>query len=130
VMVYIHGGAMSEGAGHISAQHETVKIAELATREDMGVVVVSIGYRLNFFGFLACNDLLEEREGDESMFNQGLRDQRNAFLWIKKFIRGFGGDPENITAFGESAGSVSISLHLCSNVPIFNRAILQSGTAA
>ena len=73
----------------------------------MGVVVVNIGYRLNWFRFLACQDLIDEAEEEDRLgmrrvpvFNYGLRDQRNAFAWIKQNISGFGGDPNNITAFG------------------------------
>ncbi|MCJ1386196.1 hypothetical protein MMC17_009322 [Xylographa soralifera] len=128
VMVYVHGGAFSEGAGHVSAMHETVKMVELAARENMGVVMVSIGYRLNWLGFLTCRDLVEENQkSDEPVLNYGLHDQRNAFKWIKKYISGFGGDPNSVTAFGESAGSISIAYHMCSNIPLFERAIMQSG---
>ena len=128
VMVYVHGGAFSEGAGHVSAMHETVKMAELATRENMGVVMVSVGYRLNWHGFLTCRDLVEENQkSEEPALNYGLHDQRNAFKWIKKYISGFGGDPTNVTAFGESAGSISLAYHMCSNVPLFERVIMQSG---
>jgi carboxylesterase type B len=131
VMVYVHGGALTEGKGHVSAQHETVKMAELASSEGMGVVLVSIGYRLNWQGFATSRDLLEEaRELGEPAFNYGLRDQRNAFLWIKDMIAGFGGNPADITAFGESAGAVSLYMHACSDVPLFNRVVFQSGSAA
>lgn len=130
VLVYVHGGGIIEGKGHVSALHDTTKMAELAAQESMDVVVVSIGYRLNWQGFIACHDLLDEaRENGEPAFNYGLRDQRNAFLWIQKHIAGFGGDPDNITAFGESAGSVSLFMHACSDVPLFHRVIIQSGTA-
>lgn len=54
-------------------------------------------------------------------------DQKNAFLWIKEFIAGFGGDPENITAFGESAGSGVICEQMCSTIPLFRRAVLIAG---
>lgn len=135
VMVYVHGGALEEGAGHISALNETVKMTDMAEAENTGVVVVSIGYRLNWFGFIACQDLVDEARGESQLgesdlplFNYGLRDQRNAFLWVKENISGFGGDPDNITAFGESAGAISLSLHLCSDVPLFHRVILQSGS--
>ncbi|OIW32817.1 COesterase-domain-containing protein [Coniochaeta ligniaria NRRL 30616] len=76
-------------------------------------------------------DLVDEaKENNEPLCNFGLHNQRNAFRWIHKHIAGFGGDPGNITAFGESAGSVSLCLHMCSTVPLFRRAILQSGTPA
>src|ERR1700759_1040616 len=106
-------------------------------------------YRVNWFGFIACQvlrpklsilrlgpfltlvvqDLVNEATtNQDSPCNFGLQDQRNAFLWIQKHIAGFGGDPNNITAFGESAGSVSLGLHMLSTVPLFKRVILQSGT--
>lgn len=57
-------------------------------------------------------------------------DQRTAFFWIHRFISGFGGNPKRISAFGESAGSGSIALHMSTSVPLFNRAILMSATTA
>ncbi|OQE77540.1 hypothetical protein PENNAL_c0060G03466 [Penicillium nalgiovense] len=129
VLVYMHGGGFVEGKGHVSALHDTTKMTEMAAHESMDVVIVSIGYRLNWQGFVACYDLLEEaRENGEHAFNYGMRDQRNAFLWIQRHIAGFGGDPGNITAFGESAGAASLYMHACSDVPLFNRVIIQSGS--
>ncbi|KAL4983722.1 Alpha/Beta hydrolase protein [Aspergillus falconensis] len=129
VLVYVHGGGLIEGKGHVSALHDTTKMTELAAREGMGVVIVSIGYRLNWQGCIACHDLLEEaKENGEPPFNYGLRDQRNGFLWIQKHITGFGGDPDNITAFGESGGAISLFLQTCSNIPLFHRVILQSNS--
>ncbi|CAP79892.1 Para-nitrobenzyl esterase [Penicillium chrysogenum] len=129
VLVYVHGGGFVEGKGHVSALHDMTKMTELAAHESMDVVIVSIGYRLNWQGFVACYDLLEEaRENGEHAFNYGMRDQRNAFLWIQRHIAGFGGDPGNITAFGESAGAASLYMHACSDVPLFNRVIIQSGS--
>ncbi|KAJ5689396.1 Carboxylesterase type B [Penicillium macrosclerotiorum] len=129
VLVYVHGGGFIEGKGHVSALHDTTKMAELAAQEGMDVVIVSIGYRLNWQGAIASYDLLEEaKENGEPPFNYGLRDQRNAFFWIRKYIQGFGGDPDNITAFGESAGAISLFAHACSDAPLFHRVIIQSGT--
>ncbi|KAL2861225.1 Alpha/Beta hydrolase protein [Aspergillus lucknowensis] len=129
VMVYVHGGGFVEGTGHISALHDTTKMAELAAHEGMDVVIVSIGYRLNWQGFIACTDLLDEsRERGEPAFNYGLRDQRTAFRWIREHIAGFGGDADNITAFGESAGAISLYIHGCTDVPLFRRVIIGSGT--
>ncbi|KAL2826701.1 Alpha/Beta hydrolase protein [Aspergillus cavernicola] len=129
VLVYVHGGGFIEGKGHVSALHDTTKMAALAAHEAMDVVIVSIGYRVNWQGFIACSDLLDEaREKGEPAFNYGLRDQRNAFLWIRNHIAGFGGDPDNLTAFGESAGAASLFIHACSEVPLFRRVIIQSGS--
>jgi carboxylesterase type B len=76
-------------------------------------------------------DLLDEaKANNEPPSNFGLHDQRNSFLWVKRFISGFGGNPFHVTAFGESAGSGSIALQMCSDVPLFNRAMLQSATTA
>lgn len=130
VLVYVHGGGFIEGKGHVSALHDTTKMAELAAQEGNDVVIVSIGYRLNWQGFITCYDLLEEaRENGEPAFIYGLRDQRNSFLWVQRHIAGFGGDPENITAFGESGGAASLFMHACSDVPVFRRVIIQSGSA-
>lgn len=91
----------------------------LVTKSDGLVVLIRI-----------LQDLLDEaaRLGEPAC-NFGLRDQRAAFLWIQKHISDFGGDAGEITAFGESAGSVSLWLHMCSTEPLFKRAALLSGTA-
>ncbi|KAM6520250.1 hypothetical protein FALCPG4_013799 [Fusarium falciforme] len=72
----------------------------------------------------------EAEKASENPCNFALYDQRLAFLWVQRFISGFGGDVNRITAFGESAGSASLCFHLSSDVPLFNRVVLQSGTAA
>ncbi|KAK6343409.1 hypothetical protein TWF730_010998 [Orbilia blumenaviensis] len=133
VLVYIHGGAFTEGAGHISSMHETIRLASFSiTDSSTPTILVSIGYRLGAFAGLTSQDLLDEaiENGDEDVFNQGLFDQRKALLWIKKFIGGFGGDEDRVTVFGESAGSVSIALHLLADVPLFSRCAMQSGNIA
>lgn len=131
VMVYIHGGAWSEGAGHISALHDTSRMAALSALEDTPVIFASIGYRLNWFGFLNSHDLIEEAvEEDGSSnraFNVGLQDQITALRWLRRNIAGFGGDADQITVFGESAGSGSIAMLLCQDEKLFNRAVMQSG---
>jgi carboxylesterase type B len=89
----------------------------------------SCSYRINWQGFLACQDLIDEAKAlGQAPSNFGLYDQRAAFQWVQKYIPGFGGNGEDVTAFGESAGSVSLALQMCSNVPLFQRAVLQSGT--
>ena len=104
----------------------------------MQVVTVNIGYRLNWLGSLVCQDMLDEYQQLQSSdpvivsphgpFNLLIQDQRNPFAWIPKYIAGFGGDPNNITAFGESTGSILLIYHIYgSDTRLFNRAILQSG---
>eukprot|EP00058_Branchiostoma_floridae_P021518 XP_002607008.1 hypothetical protein BRAFLDRAFT_200636 [Branchiostoma floridae] len=115
VLFWIHGGSLSMGMGAFPG------LESLAAHQD--VVVVSINYRLGVLGFLST--------GDENMpGNYGFLDQVRAMVWVKDNIRNFGGDPERVTIFGESAGGVSVSYHLLSPLSkgLFQRAISQSGT--
>lgn len=123
VMVWIHGGAFILGSGSTSLYSGE----QLATRGD--VVVVTINYRLGALGFLCWKDLCVGP--DVPPTNLGLRDQLAALEWVRANIERFGGDPENVTVFGESAGAMSIGTLL--GVPaargLFHKAILQSGAA-
>lgn len=87
--------------------------------------MVSFNYRLNIFGFLSFNDPKVGIPG-----NAGLKDQNLALKWIKRNIHHFGGDPNNITLCGESAGSASVNYHMISPMSngLFNRAIIMSGS--
>ena len=89
------------------------------------VIVVSIEYRVESLGFLYLGT-------NDAPGNQGLHDQLLAIEWVNKNIRNFGGDPQRITLFGESAGAVSVGLHLLSpkSRPLFNNAILESSGAS
>ncbi|MFD1443470.1 carboxylesterase/lipase family protein [Thermoactinomyces vulgaris] len=124
VLFWIHGGAYQFGSGS-SPWYDG---AEFAKNGD--VVVVTINYRLNVFGFLH----LEDWFGDEfaASGNLGILDQVAALRWVKENISAFGGDPEQITIFGESAGagSVGVLLSLPETKGLFQRAILQSGSGA
>ncbi|MBU9767075.1 carboxylesterase family protein [Mycobacterium sp. TNTM28] len=113
VMVWFHGGAYVSGSGE-SPKYD----AGLLAREG-DVVVVNVSYRLGIFGFLTP-------VGEE---NLGLRDQLLALNWVSDNIAAFGGDPDNVTAFGQSAGADSVlKLMLCdASAGLFHRAILQSG---
>lgn len=124
VMVWVHGGSYSMGSGS-EPLFDGVKLA----RE--GVVVVTLNYRLGIFGFLAHPGLTKESPNNSSS-NYGLLDQIQAFEWIRDNIAAFGGDPQNVTAFGVSAGSASLSLLLTSPLAnqLFQRAILHSPGAA
>lgn len=85
----------------------------------------SCSYRTNTFGFLTSSEM--KQFGAHG--NYGIKDQINAFLWIQKFIAGFGGDPENVTAIGESCGGVSATLLLHSRETLFRRVVSMGGHA-
>ncbi len=93
-----------------------------------GVVVVTVGYRLNCFGFLCHPEITAE--APEAPANFGFLDQQCATRWVKRNIASFGGDPENITIGGQSAGGMSVCAQMTSptNHGLFQRAIVQSGT--
>lgn len=90
------------------------------------VILVSFNYRVNALGFLSLDDPLLDVPG-----NAGLKDQLMALKWIKENIKNFGGDPDNVTLFGTSAGGASVHYHLISEKSkgLFHRAILMSGTS-
>jgi para-nitrobenzyl esterase len=122
VMVWIHGGSLTAGSGS-----ETLYQGDrLAGREQ--VVVVTINYRLGFLGFLALPALSKE-DPQGSSGNYGLQDQIAALQWVKRNIQSFGGDPNNVTIFGESAGGWSVCNLLASPLAakLFAHAILESG---
>lgn len=121
VMVWIHGGANVNGWSY----EPNYRGRELAA---MGAVVVSIQYRLGVFGFLAYPSLSAESP-NASSGNYGILDQIEALRWIQTHIDRFGGDPGNVTLFGESAGAGDIAYLLLSPLArgLFHRAISQSG---
>jgi para-nitrobenzyl esterase len=122
VMVFLYGGAFIGG----SAAYPLYDGARLAKE---GVVVVGLNYRVGIFGFLAHPRLSAESPQHVSG-NYGLLDQLAALRWVKDNIEAFGGDRNNVTVFGESAGAVSIAVLLTSPLSkgLFERAILQSPT--
>ena len=121
VMVWIHGGGLVTGAGSDYP-------GELLSSK--GVVLVTANYRLGPFGFLALPDLTAESPQGVSG-NQGLRDQVAALAWVRDNIAQFGGDPGNVTIFGESAGALSMSLLQATPLAagLVHRVIGQSGGA-
>ena len=121
VMVWIHGGALTRGSGSLPVYDGT----NLARR---GVVVVTINYRLGPFGFLA-HPALSKESPHGSSGNYGILDQIAALQWVQKHIAGFGGDPDRVTIFGESAGSWSVCSLVATPLAkgLFHRAIGQSG---
>jgi len=121
VMVWIHGGTLIWGSGH-SKMYDGQEFAK------RGVILVSINYRLGALGYLAHPELSQESP-DNISGNYGLLDQIAALQWVRKNIAAFGGDPRNVTIFGESAGALSVEYLLASPRArgTFDRAIVQSG---
>jgi para-nitrobenzyl esterase len=123
VMVWIHGGGLVNGSG-TAALYDGSALARL------GVVVVTINYRLGRFGFFAHPALTAEARG-APVANYGLMDQMAALQWVRRNISAFGGDPSQVTLFGESAGGASVD-RLMMMAPargLFARAISESGVA-
>jgi para-nitrobenzyl esterase len=118
VMVWIHGGAMVAGSGN------WYDPTPLVTKGD--VIVVTLNYRLGALGFFGHQAL--DAEGHLNA-NYGLMDQQFALRWVKRTIAKFGGDPNRVTIFGESAGGLSVFSNLASPTAagLFHRAIAQSG---
>lgn len=108
VELWLHGGWFQMGDPSHGADMDPT---ELISTGGLGAVVVAIGYRLNIFGFLAGHALLEE-SGGASAGNFGLWDQRLAIDWVKAHIGLFGGDPDNITLAGRSAGAYSVEAQM------------------
>src|SRR5262245_8721122 len=119
VMFWIHGGGLVVG------ESDGYDPARLVAQD---VVVVTINYRLGELGFLAHPALAAESPTGASG-NYGLMDQQAAMRWVERNIRAFGGDPDNVTIFGESAGGLSVHSQLSSPLAggLFHRAIVQSG---
>lgn len=124
VFVWVHGGGLSVGSNSWP-QYNLQRFVERSVESGKPVVAVSLNYRLGLFGFAASEEL-------GAPGNMGYKDQVLAFRWVKKHIAGFGGDPENITAAGESAGGISLSTLISANVgseALFDRVIIMSGDA-
>ncbi|HEX2594097.1 MAG TPA: carboxylesterase/lipase family protein [Rhizomicrobium sp.] len=121
VMVWIHGGAFMTGAG-------SLPVYDGAALARKGVVVVTINYRLGVLGYFAHPELIAEAQGGICA-NFGTTDQIEALRWVKNNIAAFGGDPDNVTIFGQSAGAMSVSMLMTTPMSkgLFHRAIGQSG---
>ena len=116
ILLWIHGGAFTEGDANALTDPQYLL--------DQDVLFVSIHYRLGLLGFLAVEN------STDLTGNLGLKDQQEAMRWVQRNIAFFGGDPEKVTIFGESAGAVSVHDHILSPTGkgLFRAAILQSGT--
>jgi para-nitrobenzyl esterase len=123
VMVWIHGGSLAFGSGGQSLYNGN------ALAKD-SVIVVTINYRLGPLGFLAHPALTDE-SFEQSSGNYGILDQIAALEWVRSNIRRFGGNPDNVTIFGQSAGGLSVAVLMSSHraAGLFQRAVCQSGAA-
>jgi para-nitrobenzyl esterase len=121
VMVWIHGGAFVFGSGS-RPEFSGVQFAK------QGVILVTFNYRLGRLGFFAFPALSREHP-EELKGNYAYMDQIAALKWVQQNIAAFGGDPKNVTIFGESAGGVSVHIHLTSprSRGLFHKAIIESG---
>lgn len=121
VMVFFHGGGFTGGSGDV------YDADALASEND--VIVVTVNYRLGALGMFAHPALDGE---DHVVANYGLLDQQQSLRWVRDNIAAFGGDPGNVTVFGESAGAIAIYAHIASplGAGLFQKAIIQSGAPA
>ena len=123
VMVWIHGGAFEAG-GTVDPMFDCVNFL----KENPDVIVVTIAYRLGVMGFLHLSHLPDGKDYQDSQ-NLGLLDQKMALKWVHENIAAFGGDPDNVTIFGESAGAASCSMQplVPGSQKYFKRLIAESG---
>jgi para-nitrobenzyl esterase len=123
VMVWIYGGGFT-GGGTSEPRQDGEKLTH------KGVIVVSMNYRLGIFGFMATHELVAE-DAHHSAGNYGLMDQLACLQWVRRNAASFGGDPGNVTIFGESAGSFAVSAQMASPLAqgLFVHAIGESGGA-
>ncbi|CBX95803.1 hypothetical protein IAQ61_004638 [Plenodomus lingam] len=122
VYVFIHGGGFAVGSSWYP-HYDPAPLIRLSKEKKKPMIGITINYRLGAPGFLTSEEL--RKAGYEP--NNGLRDQRLALKWVKKFVGGFGGNPDEITTVGESAGGLSVTMHLCSKEPLMKRCLSTGG---
>ncbi|KAL2917118.1 hypothetical protein HK105_203182 [Polyrhizophydium stewartii] len=123
VTVYIYGGGFNDGYNNMPI-YDGAAVIKAQPKGQKSIVVVP-NYRTNIFGFATSNELLAE--GD---VNVGILDQKAVFEWVRSNIAKFGGNPNKVTAWGESAGAITIATHMVSGdvtKPLFDAAIIESG---
>ncbi|KAK5827838.1 Alpha/Beta hydrolase protein [Linnemannia elongata] len=142
VLVWIHGGGMRNGANSVPL-YECSDLVLESIEQNKPMIVVTLNYRLNYFGFLSSKELLLDAQQhaktlpanqwyDGSVGNWGTLDQILGLEWIRDHIGAFSGNPSRVTIMGESGGSIAVSyLHLIPQARgLFRRSILQSGAAS
>lgn len=129
VMAWVHGGSLIFGSASYSI-YDGVNLVSQSIAIGSPIIMVSFNYRLGLGGFLASSKIADElkQDGFAGNGNFGFTDQKVAMEWVQKYIAQFGGDPDNVTAVGQSAGGISIGHHMVANEPMkFNRAVCMSG---
>ncbi|KAI0759318.1 carotenoid ester lipase precursor [Irpex lacteus] len=123
VVIWMYGGGFQERS---SVSYDGSIIVRRSIEIGEPIIYISMNYRLATFGFLASAEVKAAGVG-----NLGLQDQRQAFRWVQKYITAFNGDPSKVTIWGESAGAISVSLHLLANhgdnEGLFRAAFIESG---
>jgi len=124
IVVWIYGGGFENGS---TTFYDGTVVVNRSITLQQPVIYVSMNYRVSAFGFLASKEVKDARVG-----NLGLWDQRLALHWVQKYIHAFGGDPSKVTIWGQSAGSISVSLQMVTNggnpEGLFRAAFMQSGS--
>jgi carboxylesterase type B len=147
VMVFFHGGAFVYASGSAGI-YDGRRLAQISQEQDMPTIVIAVTFRLGVYGFLASKEIraYNEEFDEGGVGNYGLWDQIEALRWIQKHIAAFGGDPDRVTLFGQSAGGgayrlqfisenyilltshlVSCNVHMLRDERLFSAAIIQSG---
>ncbi|KAA8898990.1 hypothetical protein TRICI_006414 [Trichomonascus ciferrii] len=126
VGVWIHGGGFNWGASQRDVYNLSYPV-EQSVKGGTPIVAVSVNYRLSGWGFLASKDIVKNKKA-----NNGILDQRLALKWVERNIEAFGGDPNQVTIWGESAGGMSVALHITGYggedaETLFHRGIMESG---
>ncbi|EAU92417.2 carotenoid ester lipase [Coprinopsis cinerea okayama7 len=126
VLVWIYGGGF-EGGSTIGYDDLTTTLVQRSVAIGKPIVLVSMNYRMNAFGFIASQEVQNEGVG-----NIGLHDQREALRWVKRYIGAFGGNSSHVTLWGQSAGAISASLQMVAydgrDEDLFHAAFMQSGS--
>ncbi|KAF7289146.1 Carboxylic ester hydrolase [Mycena indigotica] len=124
VALWLFAGGFEFGT---PARYDGTPIVERSIAMNKPIIYVSINYRVSAFGFLGGKEVKEAGVG-----NLGLQDQREALRWMQKYISAFGGDPKKVTIWGESAGAISVALHMLTNggntEGLFRAGYMQSGS--
>ncbi|CAK38346.1 hypothetical protein CBS115989_2251 [Aspergillus niger] len=129
VMVYVHGGSLLYGGANLPI-FDAVNLVSQSIEMEKPFICVNFNYRVGLGGFLASDAIRRDLRDDgfQGCGNFGFTDQQVAFDWVQRYIAALGGDPDNVTAVGESAGGISISNQLAAaHPPRFRRAVCMSG---